>query len=148
VLERTGALDRATVVVERDPTISPADMNHFAADLKDRVRHKLKNDTAANFEVDILPPTHSNVRFRRQNVSKIAGRNIGRPITEQTQPTSPGACARGIHFVNGQKLERIIRERSSTSADRRGASGPDARAQIQRAPRTGTPSARPSRGSC
>ena len=56
VLERTGALDHATVVVERDPATTPADMDHFVADLKERVRHKLKNDTAVNFEVDILPP--------------------------------------------------------------------------------------------
>ena len=56
VLEKTGALDHATVVVERDPTIAPTDMDKFVADLKERVRHKLKNDTAVNFEVDILPP--------------------------------------------------------------------------------------------
>jgi phenylacetate-CoA ligase len=31
-------------------------MDHFIADLKERVRRKLKNDTAVNFEVDILPP--------------------------------------------------------------------------------------------
>ena len=38
------------------PAATPADIDHFAADLKERVRHKLKNDTAVNFEVDILPP--------------------------------------------------------------------------------------------
>ncbi len=56
VLERTGALDHATVLVERDPGAAPADIDHFVADLKERVRHKLKNDTAVNFEVDILSP--------------------------------------------------------------------------------------------
>ena len=56
VLEKKGALDHATVLVERDPSVAPADIDHFVADLKERVRHKLKNDTAVNFEVDILPP--------------------------------------------------------------------------------------------
>lgn len=56
VLEKNGALDHATVLVERDPAATPADIDRFAADLKERVRDKLKNDTAVNFEVDILPP--------------------------------------------------------------------------------------------
>jgi phenylacetate-CoA ligase len=56
VLEKKGALDHALVLVERDPAVTPPDVDGFAADLKERVRHKLKNDTAVNFEVDILPP--------------------------------------------------------------------------------------------
>ena len=56
VLEKKGALDHATVLVERDPSLAPHDVEKFSADLKDRVRRKLKNDTAVNFEVDILPP--------------------------------------------------------------------------------------------
>jgi len=44
------------VLVERDPAATPADIDHFVSDLKERVRHKLKNDTAVNFEVEILPP--------------------------------------------------------------------------------------------
>ena len=43
-------------VFERDPAATPADIDHFVSDLKERVRHKLKNDTAVNFEVEILPP--------------------------------------------------------------------------------------------
>jgi phenylacetate-CoA ligase len=56
VLEKKGALDHATVVVERDPAATPPDIDQFVADLKERVRHKLKNDTAVNFEVEIVPP--------------------------------------------------------------------------------------------
>jgi phenylacetate-CoA ligase len=56
VLERDGPLDHATVLVERDPSLAPEDVEKFSADLKDRIRRKLKNDTAVNFEVDILPP--------------------------------------------------------------------------------------------
>jgi phenylacetate-CoA ligase len=56
VLEKKGALDHATVLVERDPSLAPDDVEKFSADLKDRIRRKLKNDTAVNFEVDILPP--------------------------------------------------------------------------------------------
>ena len=56
VLERNGALDHATVLVERDPRLAPEDVEKFSLDLKDRIRRKLKNDTAVNFEVEILPP--------------------------------------------------------------------------------------------
>ncbi len=49
-------MDHATVLVERDPALTPPDIDHFVADLKERVRTKLKNDTAVNFEVEILPP--------------------------------------------------------------------------------------------
>ena len=56
VLEKKGALDHATVLVERDPAATPSDIDRFVAELKERVRHKLKNDTAVNFEVEILPP--------------------------------------------------------------------------------------------
>ncbi len=56
VLEKKGALDHATVLVERDPSLAPDDIENFSAELKDRIRRKLKNDTAVNFEVDILPP--------------------------------------------------------------------------------------------
>ena len=56
VLEKKGALDHTSVLVERDPAVAPADIDHFVAELRERVRHKLKNDTAVNFEVDILPP--------------------------------------------------------------------------------------------
>ena len=56
VIEKKGALDHATVLVERDPAAAPHDIDRFVADLEERVRHKLKNDTAITFEVDILPP--------------------------------------------------------------------------------------------
>ena len=56
VLEKQGALDHATVLVERDPSVTVTNIDHFDAGLKERVRHKLKNDTGVNFEVDILPP--------------------------------------------------------------------------------------------
>ncbi len=56
VLERRGALDVATVHVEHDPTIAVDDMAAFGADLANRVKRKLKNDTNVNFEVEILAP--------------------------------------------------------------------------------------------
>ena len=42
--------------MERDPAATSSDIEGFVADLKERVRDKLKNDTAVNFEVDVLPP--------------------------------------------------------------------------------------------
>ncbi len=56
VLEKQGALDHATVLVERDPALTPGDLDRFVSDLRERVRHKLKNDTAVTFEVEVLPP--------------------------------------------------------------------------------------------
>ena len=82
VLEKKGALDHTSVLVERDPAVAPADIDHFVAELRERVRHKLKNDTAVNFEVDIRLRTRSNGRFRRPSASTIAGQSIGRPIIE------------------------------------------------------------------
>lgn len=55
VLERAGSLDTASVLVERDPAAG-ADDPEARADLAERVRRKLKNDTSVNFEVEVLDP--------------------------------------------------------------------------------------------
>jgi phenylacetate-CoA ligase len=56
ILTKKGALDHATVRVERDPSAKTADPAAFDADLEMRVRRKLKNDTNVNFEVEVLEP--------------------------------------------------------------------------------------------
>ena len=56
VLTKKGALDHATVCVERDPALNPGDRAAFDADLKDRIRKKLKNDTSVTFDVEVLAP--------------------------------------------------------------------------------------------
>ncbi len=56
VLTKRGALDHATVCVERDPNLRPDDDMAFASELKDRIRKKLKNDTSVNFDVEVLAP--------------------------------------------------------------------------------------------
>jgi len=56
VLERHGALDKATVRVERDPTAKPDNLAEFDSDLIHRIKRKLKNDTNINFEIEVLPP--------------------------------------------------------------------------------------------
>jgi phenylacetate-CoA ligase len=56
VLERVGSLDEATVRVECDPATDLRDFDAFSVSLADRVRHKLKNDTAITFRVEILRP--------------------------------------------------------------------------------------------
>ena len=38
VLEKQGPMDHATVLVERDPAPTPPDIDHFVADLKERVQ--------------------------------------------------------------------------------------------------------------
>lgn len=55
VLERRGALDAATVQVERDPAAAPSGAEHDA-DLAARIRRRLKNDTNVSFEVELLSP--------------------------------------------------------------------------------------------
>lgn len=55
-LDRHEELDVATLRVEYDPTVANAGEAGFQADLADRVRHKLKNDTNINFVVEILEP--------------------------------------------------------------------------------------------
>lgn len=56
VLDRVRSLDRATVRVEYDPATAAQVSSAFLADLADRVRRKLKNETNINFEVEILEP--------------------------------------------------------------------------------------------
>jgi phenylacetate-CoA ligase len=56
VLTKKGALDHAMVCVEHDPNVKVADRDVFCADLSDRVRRKLKNDTSVNFEIEVLAP--------------------------------------------------------------------------------------------
>ena len=56
VLETEAALDRATLLVEHDPAVPIDDFDGFTADLKERLRRKLKNDTNVNFHVEVLPP--------------------------------------------------------------------------------------------
>jgi len=56
VLTKKGALDHATVCVERDPALNLDDCAAFDADLKDRIRKKLKNDTSVTFDVEVLAP--------------------------------------------------------------------------------------------
>jgi phenylacetate-CoA ligase len=56
VLTKKGALDHATVCVEHDPTIKVAETAVFCADLRDRIRRKLKNDTSVNFDIEVLAP--------------------------------------------------------------------------------------------
>jgi phenylacetate-CoA ligase len=56
VLERTGALDTATVRVEYDETAPDAGSDAFRSDLAERIRRKLKSDTNITFEVEVLEP--------------------------------------------------------------------------------------------
>lgn len=56
LLERNGALDTATVRVERDPAAGTDSLVEFDNDLIKRVKRALKNDTNINFEVEVLPP--------------------------------------------------------------------------------------------
>lgn len=56
VLTKKGALDHATVCVERDPSIHSADAATFDIDLRERIRRKLKNDTNVNFDIEVLAP--------------------------------------------------------------------------------------------
>ena len=85
-MEKKGALDHATVLVERDPSLTPDDVEKFSADLKDRVRRKLKNDTAVSFEVDILPPNTRSERFPRPSGWTIEGQNIAPRRTDKARP--------------------------------------------------------------
>lgn len=55
VLERRGALDTATVQVERDPAAATAGAEHDA-ELAGRIRRRLKNDTNVSFDVELLAP--------------------------------------------------------------------------------------------
>ena len=56
VLERQGSLDEATVRVERDPTMTVADLPAFDAALADQVQRKLRSDTSVTFRVEVLAP--------------------------------------------------------------------------------------------
>lgn len=56
VLEKRGALDAATVRVERDPAVNSEDLAEFDRELTKRVKKQLKNDTNINFDVEVLPP--------------------------------------------------------------------------------------------
>ncbi|MFN4208023.1 MAG: phenylacetate--CoA ligase family protein [Agrobacterium albertimagni] len=56
VLEKRGALDVATVRVERDPAVNQEDSVGFDRALTARIKRQLKNDTNINFEVEVLPP--------------------------------------------------------------------------------------------
>lgn len=56
VLDRVRSLDRATVRVEYDPATDASNGMAFRADLAERIRRKLKNETNVSFEVEILEP--------------------------------------------------------------------------------------------
>jgi phenylacetate-CoA ligase len=56
VLTKKGALDHATVCVEHDPNLKVSDPVAFCADLRERIRRKLKNDTSINFDIKVLAP--------------------------------------------------------------------------------------------
>jgi len=44
------------VRVERDPTMKVSDPAAYDAELAQRVKRKLKNDTSVTFQIEILPP--------------------------------------------------------------------------------------------
>lgn len=56
VLDRAESLDRATVRVEYDPATGADATEAFRADLAQRIKHKLKNETSINFGVEVLEP--------------------------------------------------------------------------------------------
>jgi phenylacetate-CoA ligase len=56
VLDRDGAMDVATVRAEYDADAPGAGDEAFRAELVERVRRKLKNDTSINFVVELLEP--------------------------------------------------------------------------------------------
>jgi phenylacetate-CoA ligase len=56
IVDRGTALDTATVQVEYDPTSRPTNLEEFRADLTERVRRRLKNDTNITFNIEILEP--------------------------------------------------------------------------------------------
>ncbi|MDA8252542.1 MAG: hypothetical protein M0Z28_25705 [Rhodospirillales bacterium] len=56
VLEKQGALDHATLLVEHDPALQISDFDAFSLDLKERLQRKLKNDTNVTFHIEVLPP--------------------------------------------------------------------------------------------
>jgi phenylacetate-CoA ligase len=56
IVDRSTALDTATVQVEYDPTANPTNLEDFRADLTERVRRRLKNDTNITFNIEILEP--------------------------------------------------------------------------------------------
>jgi phenylacetate-CoA ligase len=56
VLDRVQSLDRVSIRVEYDPASAANATETFRADLAQRVRRKLKNETNINFEVEILAP--------------------------------------------------------------------------------------------
>lgn len=56
VVDRESTMDSATLRVEYDPTVRPADPESFKQELADTVRAQLKNDTNINFDVEVLDP--------------------------------------------------------------------------------------------
>jgi phenylacetate-CoA ligase len=56
IVDRGTSLDTATVQVEYDPTSRPTNLEEFRADLAERVRRRLKNDTNITFAIEILEP--------------------------------------------------------------------------------------------
>lgn len=56
VLERNGALDTATVRVERDPAARADNLAEFDSELIKLIKRRLKSDTNINFEVEVLEP--------------------------------------------------------------------------------------------
>jgi phenylacetate-CoA ligase len=56
IVDRATSLDTATVQVEYDPTSRPRNLEEFRADLAERVRRRLKNDTNITFNIEILEP--------------------------------------------------------------------------------------------
>jgi phenylacetate-CoA ligase len=56
VLERNGALDTATVRVERDAAARADNLAEFDSELIKLIKRRLKSDTNINFEVEVLEP--------------------------------------------------------------------------------------------
>lgn len=86
VLDRVQSLDRAIVRVEYDPAMAADATEVYRAELAQRVRRKLKNETNINFEVEILEPhTLERAISKAKRVHDHRGR--------QTSPLAPAPVA-------------------------------------------------------
>ncbi len=85
VLEREGALDKATVHVEYDPSAT-GQSDADRARLAERVRRKLKNDTNVHFEVEVREPN-----TLERAVSKARRVDDRRPRHRPPSPSSTPA---------------------------------------------------------
>ena len=80
VLDRVRSLDRVRVRVEYDPATATAATEEFRADLAQRVRRKLKDETNINFEVEILEPyTLERAVSKAKRVFDLRGRQTASP---------------------------------------------------------------------